>query len=60
MSLVVVGPLTNIAFTLQKYPDFTEYVEQIVIMGGSIGLGNITPYAEFNIWSDAVAANYVF
>lgn len=29
-------------------------------MGGSLGLGNITPYAEFNIWSDVVAANYVF
>lgn len=59
ISLVSVGPLTNIAYTIQKYPDFCEYIEQVVIMGGAIGLGNITEYAEFNIWSDPMAANLV-
>ena len=59
ISLVAVGPVTNIAYVIKKYPDFCQYVEQIVIMGGAIGFGNITKYAEFNIWSDPVAANLV-
>lgn len=56
-----VGPLTNIAITIFKYPDFVNYVKEIVIMGGSIGVGgNTTIAAEFNIYVDPHAAQTVF
>lgn len=58
--LVTVGPVTNIAMALQKYPDFPCYIKKIVMMGGSVGKGNITPYAEANIGHDAAAADIVF
>ncbi len=53
-TLVAVGPLTNVALMLARYPDARP--ERIVLMGGSIGLGNVTPAAEFNIWADPEAA----
>jgi inosine-uridine nucleoside N-ribohydrolase len=57
-TLVPVGPLTNVALLLSRYPEARP--ERIVLMGGSIGLGNITPAAEFNIWADPEAAARVF
>jgi inosine-uridine nucleoside N-ribohydrolase len=57
-TLVAVGPLTNVALMLARYPDARP--ERIVLMGGSIGLGNVTPAAEFNIWADPEAAARVF
>jgi inosine-uridine nucleoside N-ribohydrolase len=57
-TLVAVGPLTNVALLLARYPDARP--ERIVLMGGSIGLGNVTPAAEFNIWADPEAAAQVF
>ncbi len=56
MSLVALGPLTNVALALEEgvRPD------RIVLMGGSIGLGNVTPAAEFNVWADPEAAARVF
>ena len=57
-TLVAVGPLTNIALMLARYPDVRP--ERIVLMGGSIGVGNVTPAAEFNIWADPEAAARVF
>jgi inosine-uridine nucleoside N-ribohydrolase len=56
--LVPTGPLTNVARLLTDHPDVRP--ERIVLMGGSIGLGNITPAAEFNIWADPEAAAIVF
>ncbi len=56
--LVPTGPLTNVARLLTKHPDVE--LERIVLMGGAIGLGNITPAAEFNIWADPEAAAAVF
>jgi inosine-uridine nucleoside N-ribohydrolase len=56
--LVPTGPLTNVAQLLTERPDVRP--ERIVLMGGSIGLGNITPAAEFNIWADPEAAASVF
>jgi pyrimidine-specific ribonucleoside hydrolase len=56
--LVAVGPLTNVALLLARYPEARP--ERIVLMGGSIGLGNVTPAAEFNIWADPEAAARVF
>ena len=57
-TLVAVGPLTNVALLLARYPEARP--ERIVLMGGSIGLGNVTPAAEFNIWADPEAAARVF
>ncbi|HEV3479470.1 MAG TPA: nucleoside hydrolase [Gaiellaceae bacterium] len=57
-TLVAVGPLTNVALLLARYPEARP--ERLAIMGGSIGLGNVTPAAEFNIWADPEAAARVF
>jgi pyrimidine-specific ribonucleoside hydrolase len=56
--LVPTGPLTNVARLLTEHPDVRP--KRIVLMGGSIGLGNITPAAEFNVWADPEAAAAVF
>jgi inosine-uridine nucleoside N-ribohydrolase len=57
-TLVAVGPLTNVALLLARHPEARP--GRIVLMGGSIGLGNVTPAAEFNIWADPEAAARVF
>jgi inosine-uridine nucleoside N-ribohydrolase len=54
--LVAVGPLTNVALAL----DEGLQPQRIVLMGGAIGEGNMTPAAEFNIWADPEAAQRVF
>lgn len=54
------GPLTNIACALIMEPNIKNKIEKIVIMGGVIGTGNITPAAEFNFYSDPHAAAVVF
>ena len=59
MEIVAVGPLTNIALALMKYPDLKDYVNRIVIMGGSAEGGAWTPCAEFNICVDPHAAEIV-
>ena len=58
--LVPVGPLTNIALLLAKYDGIEERIARIVLMGGAIAEGNVTPAAEFNIWADPEAAHRVF
>lgn len=60
ITLVVIGPMTNIALALALRPDLAQKVRQIVFMGGSATEGNVTPAAEFNIWADAEAARMVF
>jgi inosine-uridine nucleoside N-ribohydrolase len=57
VTLVPTGPLTNIALLLDRIGG--ENVERIVLMGGSIAEGNMTPAAEFNIWADPEAAERV-
>ncbi|MBQ9037171.1 MAG: nucleoside hydrolase [Erysipelotrichaceae bacterium] len=59
ISLVPVGPLTNIAMALRFEPRIASKIKQIVLMGGAIGLGNATPAAEFNILADPEAAHVV-
>lgn len=56
--LVPTGPLTNVARLIDDHP--AARPERIVLMGGAIGLGNMTPAAEFNIWADPEAAAVVF
>jgi inosine-uridine nucleoside N-ribohydrolase len=60
VTLVPMGPLTNIALFLAVYPELVGKIERIVLMGGSIGMGNVTPAAEFNIYVDPEAAARVF
>ncbi|EBA16004.1 Inosine-uridine nucleoside N-ribohydrolase [Roseobacter sp. SK209-2-6] len=56
-----IGPLTNIAHAIQRDPEFVKNVKRIVIMGGSLEEGgNITPYAEANIYHDPHGADVVF
>src|SRR5262249_60409528 len=58
--LVPTGPLTNIGLLLARHPEAAERIERIVLMGGAIAEGNVTPAAEFNIWADPEAAARVF
>lgn len=59
--LCPVGPLTNIARLLEYDPEITSFVKKVVIMGGAVYQGgNVTPYAEANIWNDPHAADMVF
>jgi inosine-uridine nucleoside N-ribohydrolase len=60
VALIPLGPLTNIAALLRRHPDLREKISRISLMGGSIGLGNTTPAAEFNIYVDPEAAREVF
>src|SRR5205823_11294643 len=57
-TLVATGPLTNVGLLLALHPDVRP--ERIVLMGGAIAEGNVTPAAEFNIWADPEAAARVF
>ncbi|MEP7026123.1 MAG: nucleoside hydrolase [Actinomycetota bacterium] len=60
ITLVAVGPLTNIALAVRRYPALVDQVRDFVIMGGSAGRGNATPAAEFNIAADPAAGSIVF
>ena len=60
VTLVPVGPLTNIALLLKTFPEVIEKIELLSIMGGSTNGGNCTPTAEFNVWADPEAARIVF
>ncbi|MEQ9038390.1 MAG: nucleoside hydrolase [Silicimonas sp.] len=61
VTLVPVGPLTNIGTAFLKAPDIVDRVDEIVLMGGAyFEVGNITPAAEFNIYVDPEAAEIVF
>lgn len=63
LTLVAIGPLTNIALAINQAPDIIPQIKQVVIMGGAFGTqghsGNVTPFAEFNIWKDPHAADQV-
>jgi inosine-uridine nucleoside N-ribohydrolase len=59
-TLVPTGPLTNVARLLERHPEEAHRLERIVLIGGSIAEGNVTPAAEFNIWADPEAADVVF
>jgi inosine-uridine nucleoside N-ribohydrolase len=57
-TLVATGPLTNVALLLARHPEARP--ARLVLMGGAIAEGNVTPAAEFNIWADPEAAARVF
>ncbi|MEZ9764491.1 nucleoside hydrolase [Vibrio splendidus] len=64
ITLVAVGPLTNLALALEAAPDIVDLVKEVVVMGGAFGenghRGNVTPFAEANIHDDPHAADQVF
>ncbi|AMO82380.1 ribosylpyrimidine nucleosidase [Obesumbacterium proteus] len=60
ITLVPVGPLTNIAVAMRMQPAILPKIREIVLMGGAYGTGNFTPSAEFNIYADPEAAHVVF
>ena len=61
ITLVTLGPLTNIANFIKRYPESFLKIKNIVIMGGASNtVGNVTPAAEYNIWCDPEAADIVF
>ena len=60
VTLVPTGPLTNVALLLARHPEVAARLERIVLMGGAIAEGNVTPAAEFNVWADPEAARRVF
>src|ERR1700716_353463 len=60
ITLVPVGPLTNIALAVEKDPTIVPLVKEVIIMGGSITGGNSTAAAEANIYNDPEAAQIVF
>lgn len=60
VSIAPVGPLTNIALLIRLHPELAERIAHLSIMGGSIGEGNKTVSAEFNIYADPEAADVVF
>jgi purine nucleosidase len=60
VTLVALGPLTNVAIALLSAPGAAEWIERLVVMGGAIRVeGNVTPSAEFNIFADPEAAAIV-
>jgi pyrimidine-specific ribonucleoside hydrolase len=59
VTLVLTGAMTNAALLLSVYPEVKEHLEQIVFMGGSMGVGNTSPMAEWNIEIDPEAAKTV-
>src|SRR5262245_25137157 len=59
-TLAAIGPLTNIALLLAVHPELKARIERLVIMGGAVAGGNVTPAAEFNVWADPEAAARVF
>jgi purine nucleosidase len=58
--ILSLGPLTAVAELIESSPEILKQVSQCVIMGGGIAQGNVTPYAEFNVYSNPEAANVVF
>ncbi len=60
VAIAPIGPLTNIALLLRLYPGLVSRIGHVCLMGGSIGEGNTTAAAEFNIVADPEAADVVF
>lgn len=60
LTVLALGPLSNVAIALRRYPDLVSSLGEIVVMGGSVAGGNVTPAAEFNVYTDPEAARIVF
>lgn len=61
ITIIALGPLTNVSVAIRQHPEIKHRIKEIFVMGGAVEVGgNITPYAEFNIYDDPRAANVVF
>lgn len=60
ITVIGIGPLTNVATAMREDPDLPKLIKRIVLMGGSTTRGNMNPSAEFNFWTDPEAASIVF
>lgn len=61
VSIIAIGPLTNVARALQREQDLAPLIDQIIMMGGSVeGVGNVSAVSEFNMFCDPEAARFVF
>ena len=60
LTLVALGPLTNIAMSINLFPELKSLIKEIVIMGGALERGNITKFAEFNFAADPESVQFVF
>ncbi len=60
ITVVTTGPMTNLAMAMRLCPSIIPKIQEIVLMGGAYQHGNVTPAAEFNIYTDADAAHVVF
>ncbi|MGZ0051566.1 nucleoside hydrolase [Brevibacillus gelatini] len=61
VTLVMTGPLTNLALAVKKCPELVKHVKEVIFMGGVVnGHGNVTPVAEYNMYVDPEAAKVVF
>lgn len=57
---ITIGPMTNLALLIKRFPDVIGHINLVVTMGGGFAKGNITPDAEFNIYCDPQSADFVF
>ena len=61
VSIIAIGPMTNLALALQKCPEAFQRLDEFISMGGNFrSYGNCSPVAEYNYWCDPDAANYVY
>ena len=61
VTLIALGPLTNVAKLIERHPDTAKRLSTVLVMGGAVDVpGNVTPFAEFNTYSDPEAAEVVF
>lgn len=56
---ITLGPMTNLSALITRFPDVVGHLNQVITMGGGIGLGNVTEFAEFNFYCDAESAHHV-
>ena len=56
---ITLGPLTNLSALIARFPEVVRKLKQVITMGGGIGLGNVTKFAEFNFYCDAESARHV-
>ena len=60
ITIVTTGPMTNLALAIRVEPKILPKIKEVILMGGAIANGNVTPAAEFNIYTDPEAAHIVF
>ncbi|MFW6223994.1 MAG: nucleoside hydrolase, partial [Spirochaetota bacterium] len=58
-TVITLGPMTNLAMSLNLFPDATSRIGRLVAMGGGIDVGNVTRFAEFNFYADPEAVQFV-